>query len=125
MNTTDQDAPTGKKKKGKKGSFESLTTALLGNFVGRGLQLVLTLISTIILARLLGPAGLGVVAIVTAAVRLITLPIVDGSSLICERELSGAIGAKTPGLGLAALRFAIGIALELLMIVIFTVGARS
>lgn len=111
-------APERPKKKPakKRAGFEGLTTALIGNFAGRGLQLILTLASTVILARLLGPAGLGVVAIIAAAVQLINLPIVNGSAQICERELSGAIGAKTPGLGLAALRFSVISALVFLVI---------
>jgi hypothetical protein len=57
------------------------------------------LVSAIVLARLLGPAGLGVVAIATATVRLATIPVEEGAAKLCEREIAGAIGKGDPCAG--------------------------
>jgi O-antigen/teichoic acid export membrane protein len=86
-------------------AFESLRTALAGNLVGRIVQIVALLLSAIVLARLLGPAGLGVVAIATAMVRLAGIPVEEGAAKLCEREIAGAIGKGDSAQASAALRF--------------------
>src|SRR6056297_1092369 len=85
--------------------FESLRGALTGNIVGRLVQIVALLLSAVVLARLLGPAGLGLVAIAAATVRLATIPIEEGAAKLCEREIAGAIGKADRVQASAALRF--------------------
>jgi O-antigen/teichoic acid export membrane protein len=94
-------------------TFESLGAALTGNVIGRMVQICALLLSAIVLARLLGPAGLGVVAIAAATVRLATIPVEEGAAKLCERELAGAIGKADPSQAVAALRFSAWAALAL------------
>jgi len=85
--------------------FESLRGALTGNIVGRLVQMVALLLSAVVLARLLGPTGLGLVAIAAATVRLATIPVEEGAAKLCEREIAGAIGKSDRSQAIAALRF--------------------
>lgn len=85
-------------------SFERLGRAFIGNFAGHILQTVALLASAALLARLLGPAGLGTVVIVTATVKLAVVPAQEGAARLCERELSGAIGKEDGGQARASLR---------------------
>jgi O-antigen/teichoic acid export membrane protein len=94
-------------------TFESLGAALTGNVIGRLVQICALLLSAIVLARLLGPTGLGVVAIASATVRLATIPVEEGAARLCERELAGAIGKTDPSQAVAALRFSTVAALTL------------
>jgi O-antigen/teichoic acid export membrane protein len=94
-------------------TFESLGKALTGNVIGRIVQICALLLSAIVLARLLGPGGLGVVAIAAATVRLATIPVEEGAAKLCERELAGAIGKADPAQAIAALKFSTIAALAL------------
>lgn len=86
-------------------AFESLTRALVGNIAGRVVQFGALLLSAIVLARALGPMGLGIVAIVSACLRLALVPVEEGVAKLCEREIAGAIGRADGAQALAALRF--------------------
>jgi O-antigen/teichoic acid export membrane protein len=87
--------------------FEGLRGALTGNAVGRAVQVVALLASAVVLARLLGAEGLGIVAVATAAIRLASVPVEEGVAKLCEREIAGAVGRSNPSQAIAALRFAV------------------
>lgn len=98
-------------------AFETLRKALAGNLVGRIIQVFALLLSSIVLARSLGPEGLGIVAIVSAAVRMAVVPAQEGASKLSERELAGAIGKSDSAQAHAAMRFNF-----LMSFVIFLIG---
>jgi O-antigen/teichoic acid export membrane protein len=85
--------------------FESLRKALAGNLIGRLVQVISLVLSAVVLARVLGPDGLGIVAIVSAAVRMATMPAQEGAARLCEREIAGAVGKSDGAQAHAALRF--------------------
>jgi O-antigen/teichoic acid export membrane protein len=111
--------------------FENLRWALAGNIVGRLVQVGALLVAAIVLARLLGPEGLGIVAIATATVRLATIPVEEGAAKLCEREIAGAIGKGDPCQAAAALRFGLratatlGMLGAVTVLALFPAGARS
>lgn len=86
-------------------AFETLRRAIAGNLVGRIVQIVALLLSSVILARTIGAEGLGIVAIVSSAVRMAVIPAQEGANKLCEREIAGAIGKKNGHQAHAALRF--------------------
>jgi len=86
--------------------FESLRFALAGNLVGRVLRIGLTFMSAIVLARLLGPVGFGLAAVLLSLVRLASIPVLEGVAKLAERELAGAIGRESKTGAWAAARFA-------------------
>jgi O-antigen/teichoic acid export membrane protein len=115
-------------------AFETLRKALAGNFIGRIVQVFTLLLSAIVLARLLGPEGLGIVAIVSATVRLAVIPAEEGANRLSERELAGAVGKADGAQARAALRFNIrasaaiallGMGLVYLVLVSSAVGAQG
>ncbi|SFM52196.1 Membrane protein involved in the export of O-antigen and teichoic acid [Ectothiorhodospira mobilis] len=57
-----------------------------GSLLAQGLELALSLLVTLLLARLLGPSGYGVYAFVLAAVSLISLPVQLGLPPLIVRE---------------------------------------
>ncbi|MEM6888574.1 MAG: polysaccharide biosynthesis C-terminal domain-containing protein [Pseudomonadota bacterium] len=86
-------------------SFETLRHALSGNLVGRLVQVFALLAASVVLARALGPEGLGIVAIVSAAVRMALVPAQEGANKLAERELAGAIGKSDGRQARAAVLF--------------------
>lgn len=109
-------------------AFESLRKALAGNLFGHLIQIGSLLLSAVVLARTLGPEGLGIVAIVSAAVRMALVPAKEGANKLSERELAGAIGKSDGAQARAAVRlnflvsFAI-LVLGLLAIYLFLSGS--
>ncbi|MEM6577880.1 MAG: polysaccharide biosynthesis C-terminal domain-containing protein [Pseudomonadota bacterium] len=81
------------------------------------MQVFALMVSAIVLARTLGPEGLGIVAIVMAAVRVAVIPAQEGAVKLSERELAGALGKSDRAQALSALKFSIFAALF-----VFTMG---
>lgn len=88
-------------------TFETLLKGISGNFTGRGIQLVFMLLTSLILAQQLGPAGLGIYALTAAGIRIVAVPIIDGIAIMCEREVAGSIAANTRGNLINAVLFSV------------------
>lgn len=92
----------------------------MGNAVGRAIKICMMIVSTIILARLLGAEGLGVYTLAIAGIRIATIPVVEGSARICEREISGSIAMAQGALARASLRFGIAASSVMFLILVTT-----